>query len=40
MAGPRDKLIHDDFGVDYAIVWDIVVTELPRLEEEIRGLLG
>ena len=40
MAGTRDKLIHDYFGVDYAIVWDIVVTELPRLEEEIRGLLG
>jgi uncharacterized protein with HEPN domain len=40
MAGTRDKLIHDSFGVDDAIVWDVVVTELPRLEEEIRGLLG
>ena len=39
MAGTRAKLIHDYFGVDYGLVWDIVVNELPGLEKELRGLL-
>lgn len=34
-AGLRDKLIHHYFGVDYAIVWDIVVNELPDLKEKL-----
>ena len=40
MAGTRDKLIHDYFGVDYALVWDIVVNELPQVESDLRALLG
>jgi uncharacterized protein with HEPN domain len=35
MAGTRDKLIHDYFGVDLEIVWDIISAELPELQEEI-----
>lgn len=40
MAGTRDKLIHDYFGVDYTLVWDIVANELPRLEAGIRPLVA
>jgi len=40
LAGTRDKLIHDYFGVDYSIVWDIVINELPELEAELSPLTG
>jgi uncharacterized protein with HEPN domain len=35
----RDKLIHDYFGVDYTIVWDVATTKLPDLREKLQALL-
>jgi uncharacterized protein with HEPN domain len=35
MASTRDKLIHDYFGVDYEIVWDIIKSKLPLLQQYI-----
>lgn len=40
MARTRDKLIHDYFGVDYDIVWDIIENKLPSLKEEIDAILN
>jgi uncharacterized protein with HEPN domain len=39
MMGMRDRLIHDYFGVDYAIVWDVAVNKLPELREKIESML-
>lgn len=39
MAGMRDKLIHQYFGVDLAIVWTVVKEELPPLRPRIQKLL-
>jgi len=39
IAGMRDRLIHKYFGVDYDIVWDAVVTEVPGLNIKIKGIL-
>jgi uncharacterized protein with HEPN domain len=39
IAGLRDKLIHHYFEVDWAIVWDIVISKLPVLEEDLATII-
>ncbi|HKH49259.1 MAG TPA: DUF86 domain-containing protein [Thermoanaerobaculia bacterium] len=39
IAGMRDKLTHDYFGVDVSVIWKTVGEDLPPLEEGIRSLL-
>ena len=32
----RDRLIHGYFGVDYDIVWDVVMNKVPALRSQSR----
>lgn len=38
LAGFRDKLIHQYFGVDIALVWRSVVDDVPVLLKEFGGI--
>ncbi|MDI6807725.1 MAG: DUF86 domain-containing protein [Candidatus Eisenbacteria bacterium] len=38
LAGLRDKLIHQYFGVKLDIVWDVIKNKLPRLKEQIENI--
>ncbi len=40
MAGMRDKMIHEYFGVDSAILWSTVKEDIPKLKEPIDNLLS
>ena len=39
IAGMRDRLIHAYFGVDYEIVWDVVVNKVPVLAEQAKQMI-
>lgn len=39
IAGIRDRLIHQYFGVNFEILWTIIKEELTDLKRNINGLL-
>ena len=40
IAGLRDILAHEYFGIDLEVVWDIVKNKLPALKAQVRQILN
>ena len=40
MSALRDRLIHDYFGVNFDIVWEITSNELPKIVSELKNIVG
>jgi uncharacterized protein with HEPN domain len=40
IAGMRDKLTHDYFGVDLKRVWEVTQKDIPHLKTEIENILN
>lgn len=39
IRGFRNRIVHDYFGIDYAIVWDIITTYLDDLMEWLETII-
>ncbi len=39
ITGTRDRLIHQYFGVDLDLMWDVVKKELPKFKKQIEEIL-
>lgn len=40
MAGIRDVLAHEYFGVDYAVIWEVVTTEIAAIRDSIARVVS
>ncbi|MFQ3674928.1 MAG: DUF86 domain-containing protein [Endomicrobiia bacterium] len=38
--GLRNRITHEYFGLDYEIIWEIVKTDLPKLEKSIKEIIN
>ena len=38
MSGMRDKLIHEYFGIDISILWEVATKEIPIIELPMKSI--
>ncbi len=38
-AGLRDMVVHEYFGINKDIIWDVIKNKIPELEKEIKKIL-
>ena len=38
IAGLRNRIVHDYFGLDLEIIWEIIQHDLPELEKQVHAL--
>ncbi len=38
LAGVRDRIVHDYFGINYEMIWQIVTKELPGLDANLKNV--
>jgi len=39
MSGIRNRIIHNYFGIDFDIVWDTIITDIPELKESLETII-
>jgi uncharacterized protein with HEPN domain len=39
MAGMRDRLVHQYFGVNLDVVWQVITEELPELDPVLESII-
>src|ERR1022692_2340991 len=39
-AGLRNVIVHEYFGIDLGVVWNVIERDLPALKERVRGILA
>lgn len=40
VADLRNKIIHEYFGLDYVLLWEIIQLDLPSLKQKIQNLIN
>ena len=40
IIGLRNVLVHEYFGIDHPMVWEVAITDAPRLRDQIVALLA
>ena len=38
IAGLRNRIVHDYFGLDLDIIWEVIQTDLPQLKSQLATL--